>query len=186
MEPSKGSRFPSNERQTMDQKKIGALLRELRLEAGITQEDLASELGVSNRSVSRWERGTTMPDFTLLIEIAKRYDISVDEILAGERRAEMEKQTEETLYRIADYTNNERDTLTKRMHAMFIAGIVGFVLFFVLDMMDLADTSPYDFFAGVGLGIAGGMTVVGAIFTSRYGSRLREAKLRVLGRIAGE
>ena len=57
----------------------------------------------------------------------------------------MEKQTEETLYRIADYTNNERDTLTKRMHVMFIAGIAGFVLFFALDMMDLADTSPYDF-----------------------------------------
>ena len=170
----------------MDQKKIGTLLRELRLEAGITQEDLANEIGVSNRSVSRWERGTTMPDFDLLIEMAKRYDISVDEILAGERRAEMERQTEETLYRIADYTNNERDVITKRMHVMFIAGIVGFVLWSVLEMMDLADTSPYDFIAGVGLGIAAGMTVVGAIFTSRYGSRLREAKLRMMGKVTGE
>ena len=168
----------------MDQKKIGVLLRELRLEAGLTQEALAVELGVSNRSVSRWERGATMPDFDLLIEIAKRYDISVDEILAGERREDMEPQTEETLYRIADYTNSERDAFTKRLHVLFIAGIIGFVAYAVLDLMGLADDGPMAAVAGFGLGVVLGMLIVGAIYTSRYAARLREAKQRLLRRLA--
>ena len=53
----------------MNQKKIGALLRELRREKNLTQEQLAKILGVTNRSVSRWENGVNMPDFDLVIEI---------------------------------------------------------------------------------------------------------------------
>lgn len=169
----------------MDQKKIGALLRQLRLDAGLTQEALAVELGVSNRSVSRWERGVTMPDFDLLIEIAKRYDISVDEILAGERRAEMERQTEETLYRIADYTNNERDALTKRLHVMFVIGAMSLALHVALTNMGLPDTGLSGFLMGVSLGIAAGMLIVGIIFTSRHAARIRAAKLRLLRRGEG-
>lgn len=49
----------------MDQKKIGAFLRELRSEKHMTQEQLAEILGVTNRSISRWENGVNMPDFAL-------------------------------------------------------------------------------------------------------------------------
>ena len=167
----------------IDQQSIGAFLRELRQAQGITQEALASELGVSNRSVSRWETGRTMPDFDLLIELAKRYDVSVDELLAAERSPSMDTQTEESLYRIADYTNNERDVFTKRLHLMFLAGIVAMALYMTLEFMDLTDTAPYDFLAGVGLGISAGMLVVGAIFTSAYADRIRAAKLRLLHRM---
>ena len=58
----------------MNQQKIGYFLRTLRSEKGITQEKLAEILGVSNRSISRWENGVTMPDFDLVILIAKYYD----------------------------------------------------------------------------------------------------------------
>lgn len=166
----------------IDQQSIGAFLRELRQAQGITQEALANELGVSNRSVSRWETGRTMPDFDLLIELAKRYDVSVDELLAAERSSSMDTQTEESLYRIADYTNNERDVFTKRLHLMFLAGIVAITLYMTLEFMDLTSTAPYDFLAGVGLGISAGMLVVGAIFTSAYADRIRAAKLRLLRR----
>lgn len=166
----------------IDQQNIGAFLRELRQAQGITQEQLAGELGVSNRSVSRWETGRTMPDFDLLIELAKRYDVSVDELLAAERSTGMDMQTEESLYRIADYTNKERDTFTKRLHLMFLGGVVAFVIYFVLVMTDLADKSPYDFWAGLCLGICAGLLVVGAVFTSAYGGRIRAAKMRLLHR----
>ena len=51
----------------MDQIKIGQFLKRLRTEKSLTQEKLAELIGVSNRSVSRWENGNTMPDFDLLI-----------------------------------------------------------------------------------------------------------------------
>ncbi len=168
----------------IDQRSIGAFLRELRQAQGITQEQLASELGVSNRSVSRWETGRTMPDFDLLIELAKRYGVSVDEVLAAERSTGMDTQTEESLYRIADYTNNERDAFTKRLHVMFLASVVAFAVFVALYLLGLAESSPYEFIAGVCLGVCMGMLVVGAIYTSAYGSRIRAAKMRLLHRKA--
>ena len=69
----------------MNQQKIGGFLRELRIEKNFTQEQLAEALGVSNRSVSRWETGSNMPDLDLLLELSRFYGVGVDEILDGKR-----------------------------------------------------------------------------------------------------
>ena len=61
----------------MDQKKIGSFLKELRKEKGITQEQLAEELGVTGRTVSRWETGNNMPDISLLVDISDYYQVSI-------------------------------------------------------------------------------------------------------------
>ena len=52
----------------MDQQKIGRFLKELRKEKGITQEQLAEQFSVSNRTISRWENGNNMPDLDILRE----------------------------------------------------------------------------------------------------------------------
>ena len=54
----------------MDQEKIGAFLRELRKEKNMSQEQLAEKFNVSSRSISRWENGKTMPDISIIIELA--------------------------------------------------------------------------------------------------------------------
>ena len=83
----------------MNQEKIGIFLKDLRKEKEMTQEQLAEKMNVNSRTISRWENAKTMPDFDILIELAKLYDVSIEEILNGERTATiMEKQTEETLY----------------------------------------------------------------------------------------
>ncbi|MDE6954090.1 MAG: helix-turn-helix transcriptional regulator [Erysipelotrichales bacterium] len=61
----------------MDLKKTGMFLKEQRKEKGITQEELAQILNVSNRTISRWENGRNMPDFDVLIEIADYYQIEI-------------------------------------------------------------------------------------------------------------
>ena len=68
----------------MDQVKIGQFLRELRRAQKLTQEQLAEELGVSNRSVSRWETGVNLPDFDILLRLAARYGVGVEELLDGQ------------------------------------------------------------------------------------------------------
>ena len=65
----------------MDQTKVGAFLKDLRKEKEITQEQLAEELGVSGRTISRWETGKNMPDISLLVEIAEFFDVSIPEII---------------------------------------------------------------------------------------------------------
>lgn len=98
----------------MDQKKIGSFLKELRKEKGITQEQFAETLGVSGRTVSRWETGSNMPDLDIIIEIADYYDVELREVLDGERKSEsMNKEMEETVLKVADYSNEEKNDFQK-------------------------------------------------------------------------
>ena len=69
----------------MDTKKIGIFLKDLRNENGMTQEQLGQKLGVSNKTISRWETGKYMPPVESLNMLSDIYNISINEILAGER-----------------------------------------------------------------------------------------------------
>lgn len=89
----------------MDQIKIGSFLKKLRNEKGLTQEQLAEKLNVSGRSVSRWETGSTLPDISLIIELADYYEVDIKELLDGERKSEiMNKESKETFNKIAEYS----------------------------------------------------------------------------------
>lgn len=71
----------------MNQGKIGSFIKDVRKEKGLTQEQLAEKLGVSQKSISRWETGKTMPDYSLLPGICEALDINVAELLGAERIA---------------------------------------------------------------------------------------------------
>lgn len=167
----------------MNQKKIGGFLKELRHGKGITQEQLAERLGVSGRTISRWETGSNMPDLDILIELADYYDVEIREILDGERKSEkMNKELEETVLKVADYSNEERKRLTKRMHVFFVVGVITFIVYMVLDILEMADGGVTGKIAETALGFSFGMLLVGAIFTSRYIGKIRAFKMRLLKR----
>ena len=91
----------------MDQIKIGIFLKELRKEKKLTQEQLAEKLNVSGRTVSRWETGSNMPDIGMLVEMADFFDVSIPEIVSGERKSEnMNKKTRDTAVAMAEYGRN--------------------------------------------------------------------------------
>ena len=69
----------------MDTKQIGSFLKQLRTEHGMTQEQLGEKVGVSNKTVSRWETGNYMPPVECLSMLSDLYHISINEILAGKR-----------------------------------------------------------------------------------------------------
>ena len=69
----------------MNQEKIGKFIAKLRKEKNMTQEQLAEKLGVSNKSISRWENGTTMPDYSLLKDICNELDTNINELMSGEK-----------------------------------------------------------------------------------------------------
>ena len=69
----------------MDQIKTGKFIAGLRREKGITQEELGSRLGVTNKTVSRWENGNYMPDVETLRLLSKEFGVSMEELLDGER-----------------------------------------------------------------------------------------------------
>ena len=69
----------------MDMIKTGHFLAELRKEHSLTQEQLGEELGVTNKTVSRWETGTYMPPVEMLQLLSVKYGVTINEILSGER-----------------------------------------------------------------------------------------------------
>lgn len=76
---------------------FGLLLKELRNEKGLTQEQFAEIVNVSNRTVSRWENGNNMPDLDILIQISDYYEIDLRELLDGERKSDkMNMEEKET------------------------------------------------------------------------------------------
>lgn len=170
----------------MDQKKTGSFLKELRKEKGLTQEQLSEILGVTNRSISRWENGVNMPDFDLVIEIANYFGVSIDEFLNGERKNDMvDKRTEETLLKVADYTNEERIQVTRRLNRIFMAGVIAFLVYMVLGINGLTETGIYEGIASFALGLVFGVLLVGMIYTSRYMVKIKAFKMRLLYREEG-
>jgi len=70
----------------MDKEKTGQLITELRKEKGLTQKQLAEALNVTDKAVSKWERGLSFPDISMLEPLSDLLGISIMEILAGERQ----------------------------------------------------------------------------------------------------
>ncbi len=77
----------------MDQIKIGKFIAELRKEQNMTQSDLAEKLNISNRAVSKWETGKSLPDPGIMQELCSYLKINVNELLAGERISAEEYRT---------------------------------------------------------------------------------------------
>ena len=146
----------------MDQQKIGRFLKELRKEKGITQEQLAEQFSVSNRTISRWENGNNMPDLDILIEISDYYEVDLREILNGERKSEnMNEELKETVLKVAEYSNSEKEVKRKKINKCFVIGGICFLLVILnhqFEVLSLIFNSPIDEF------VAGALTSLGIVF----------------------
>lgn len=69
----------------MDVQKIGAFLAELRKERNLTQDELGMQIGVTNKTISRWENGNYLPPVEMLQILSNKFEVSINEILNGER-----------------------------------------------------------------------------------------------------
>ena len=69
----------------MDVQKIGAFLAELRKERNLTQDELGMQIGVTNKTISRWENGNYLQQVEMLQILSNKFDVSINEILNGER-----------------------------------------------------------------------------------------------------
>ena len=86
----------------MDLIKIGKYIAFKRKEQGLTQKQLAEKLNMSDKSVSKWERGICLPDVSVYLELCKILDISINEFLAGEDipKETIEQKAEENIIQL--------------------------------------------------------------------------------------
>lgn len=152
----------------MDVKRIGLFLKELRKEKHITQEELAEKLGVSNRTVSRWETGSNMPDFDVLIELSDFYGVEIKEILEGEKKEKECSNSKEELLLIADYNNQQKKKLTVMIRILFLIGLISMVVYlFIHNINELELVSQFL------LGIIFSALLIGLLFTTKYMIKIR-------------
>lgn len=98
----------------MDNIKTGNLIRELRREKGITQKDLADQLHITDRAVSKWERGLCAPDIALLEPLSQILGVKITDIISGTKTADsMDAETERKVNELLSYSEDELNKKTK-------------------------------------------------------------------------
>ena len=170
----------------MDQKKIGSLLKELRKEKRLTQEQLAEHFNVSTRSVSRWENGINMPELSLLIELADFYNIDIREIIDGERKSEnMNREEKDTLLKVADYAENEKDILMKRVRIISCVGFGALLLALLFESFGIGQINPFLMsIESIGFGLAVGALLTSIFFTTGILLKMKQnPKIRKISKI---
>lgn len=96
----------------MNQEKIGKFIAELRKTKGLTQSQLAEHFGISNKAVSKWETGKSLPDASIMIDLCNLLGITVNELLSGERISmeDYKEKAEENIIGVAaDGTHKQRN-----------------------------------------------------------------------------
>ena len=126
----------------MDTLKIGRFIANMRKEKKMTQEELARLLGVTNKTISRWENGNYMPDLSLLKPLSEALDISLNELLSGEKDINIQKANE-NIFNITNYSNL---IINKAFKNIYIA-LMFFGLFLIISA--LLVTSPESSFGSI-------------------------------------
>ena len=154
----------------MDQQITGKFIAYKRKEKNLTQEQLAEKLGVSNKTVSKWETGKCMPDYAVVKNLCKELEITVAELIDGEAAEEKSVRT---------YDDEQIVELLKRTQELekqknLIYGVMLIVMGIALQALShtLGGSGVKDFFSGLLLGISiaemlAGVFVVGKNMAGR-------------------
>ena len=111
----------------MDQLKIGRFIAECRKKVNLTQMELAEKLFVTDRAVSKWERGISMPDSSLMLELCEILQISVNELLNGEKivMENNEQKKDQILLDMAKELEQKNKIVWRNMWVILIVCLVG-------------------------------------------------------------
>ena len=103
----------------------GATIKALRESRKLTQAELAEKIGVSSKTVSKWETAKGLPDISLLIELADFYEVDIREILDGENTASVaENSTKDVATKVADYADATNSKLLRFIRLISFIGII--------------------------------------------------------------
>ena len=112
----------------MNQIKIGKFIAERRKNANLTQMQLAEKLGITDKAVSKWERGVAMPDSSIMLELCDILRISVNELLSGEKiNMDNNQKNEQLLLEMAKELENKNKTIWNAMWAIMTVSIIGLI-----------------------------------------------------------
>lgn len=124
----------------MDQIMIGRFIAEERKRKGYTQKILSEKLGISDKTISKWERGNGFPEVSLLIPLCSELDITVNELLSGERVSEEQyrKKAEENMVNLVKEAQENKKKIILSIMVGILSIIAAVPLFIVAGMFDMS------------------------------------------------
>ena len=113
----------------MNQVKIGKFISECRKKANLTQMQLAEKLNITDKAISKWERGIAMPDASIMVELCDILGISVNELLVGDKISTENntQQSEQLLIDMANELQSKSKTIWSAMWVIMIVCIIGLI-----------------------------------------------------------
>lgn len=142
----------------MNTARTGQLISAKRKEAGLTQEKLAEKIGVTNKTVSKWETGKCMPDYSVVPELCRELNITAGELLSGE---ENEEKSDANLLEALERIQKLEKERTLLLGLVLI--IMGMTLSALSQLTGGSDFK--DFISGVMMGLSVSIMIIG-IYTS--------------------
>ena len=136
----------------MDQIKIGRFIAECRKKANLTQVQLADRLGITDKAVSKWERGVAMPDTSIMLDLCDILHISVNELLSGEK-IDMEngdQKNEQLLLDMAKELEKKNKTIWSSMWAIMTVSMTAMIAGIFIAAF-LIPEGPWQFIAFLGI-----------------------------------
>ena len=153
----------------MNQEKIGKFIAECRKQRKMTQSELGEKLGVTEKSISNWENGRNMPDLSLFKPLCEELNISLNDLMSGEKVKEKEyrDKLEENIINTIDYSNKKIESRN-----IFIGLIL--IVFGVLISITAVGIFPSESSWGSIYSVFGG--IISLIGVSRFTKRLTYGK----------
>ena len=124
----------------MDQIKIGRFIASCRKEQGLTQANIAEKLGISDRAVSKWETGKSLPDSGIMLELCELLKINVNELLSGERimAESYNRKVEENIIALRQEIEEKNRQMLQLEYLVSVPGIVaGLAMCFVASFAEM-------------------------------------------------
>lgn len=143
----------------MDQEKIGKFILELRKDKKMTQQELANKIGVTDRAISKWENGRGMPDISLMKPLCEILDITLNELISGEKidKKEYQKKSDENIFKTIKYTNKKTNFFKKFLICLISVFLI-LILMFIIDVRKMNQneevvfsTWGFDYFPAINL-----------------------------------
>ena len=134
----------------MNQKNIGAFIAKCRKEKKMTQSELAEKLGVTDKSIGNWENGRNMPDLSLFKPLCHELDITINELLSGEKlkKEEYQEKFEENIINTIDYSTKKINIIRNNLGIVLL--IIGILISFTAMTMFRSESSWGSIYSVIG------------------------------------
>lgn len=156
----------------MNQEMVGKFISSCRKDKGLTQMQLAEKLNISNRAVSKWETGKSIPDVSIMLELCEILGITVNELLSGERITTMEDYQKNAEQNMVDLQGKK----AQAQKSLFRVNLIWSVIAVLLTPAHLAIN--YYFPDNNGTGIGELILLIGFVMFAVYFFRYYEIKLK--------